>query len=59
MTANQKGVGGGLQENNLNVQKHIIRKQSISGLPYPLGTLVAQLAHKLTTMAYAKRSVSH
>ena len=31
-----KGVGGGLQENNLNVQKQNFRKQSISALPYPL-----------------------
>ena len=36
MTANQKGVGGGLQENKLNVQKHNFRKQTISALPCPL-----------------------
>ena len=33
MTANPKGVGGGLQENNLNVQKRNFRKQTINALP--------------------------
>ena len=40
MTTNQKQVGGGLQEGNLNVQKGIFRKQTYqhTALPFaPLG----------------------
>ena len=33
MTPNQKRMGGGLQEGNLNVQRGITRKQTISVLP--------------------------